>query len=62
MAVIQFDAPTYSDAAYVEGVANRDERMERALYKHCKRYFDENYRGVFFIGNEYKDEIFQGKF
>ena len=62
MTVIKFDAPTYSDAAYVEGVANRDERMEGALYKHCKRYFDENYRGVFFIGNEYKDEIFQEAF
>lgn len=62
MAVIKFDAPIYSDAAYVEGVANRDERMERALHKHCKRYFDQNYRGVFFVANEYKDEIFQEAF
>lgn len=62
MTVIKYDAPTYSDAAYVKGVANRDERMASALYKHCKRYFDENYRGVFFVGNEYKDEIFQEAF
>ena len=62
MAVTRLNAKTYSDAAYVEGVFKRDPRMERALHYHCKRYFDENYKGVFFVGNEYKDEIFQEAF
>lgn len=62
MAVTRLNAKTYSDAAYVEGVFKHDPIMERALYYHCKRYFDENYKGVFFVGNEYKDEIFQESF
>lgn len=62
MAITRLHAKIYSDAAYVEGVFNRDPIMERALYYHCKRYFDENYKGVFFVGNEYKDEIFQDAF
>lgn len=62
MAVTRLYVKTYSDAAYVEGVFKRDPIMERALYYHCKRYFDENYKGVFFIENEFKYEIFQNAF
>ena len=62
MVIIRLNAKTYSDAAYVEGVFKRNPIMERALHYHCKRYFDENYKGVFFVGNEYKDEIFQDAF
>lgn len=62
MAVTRLNVKTYSDVAYVEGVFRRDPMMERALHYHCKRYFDENFRGVFFIGNEIKDEIFQEAF
>ena len=62
MAVTRLYAKSYSDAAYVEGVFKRNPIMERALYYHCKRYFDENYKGVFFIENEFKDEIFQNAF
>lgn len=58
MAEIKLKAKTYSDVAYVEGMYKRDPLMEQALYMHCKRYFDENYRSIFFVGNEYKDEIF----
>lgn len=53
---------TYSDVAYVEGSYKRVHVIERALYNHCKRYFDLNYRGVFFVGDEMKDEIFQEAF
>lgn len=53
---------TYSDAEYVDGVFQQDPVMERALHYHCKKYFDENYRSVFFVGDEYKDEIFQEAF
>ena len=62
MIVRRLNVKTYSDAAYVEGVYRRDPMMERALHYSCKRYFDENFRGVFFVGNEYKDEIFQEAF
>lgn len=62
MAVTRLNVKTYSDVAYVEGVFRRDPMMERALHYHCKRYFDENYKGVFFVGNEHKDEIFQEAF
>ena len=62
MVIKRFVVEKYSDAVYVDGVFKRNPKMEHALYKHCKRYFDDNYRGVFFIGNEYKDEIFQNAF
>ena len=62
MAETRLNIETYSDIAYVEGVFKRDPIMERALHLHCKRYFDVNYKGVFFVGNEYKDEIFQEAF
>ena len=62
MTEVRLNAKEYSDVSYVEGVYNHDTYMEHALYKYCKRYFDANYRGVFFIGDEYKDEIFQEAF
>ena len=62
MAVTRLNVKTYSDVAYVEGVFRRDPMMERALHYHCKRYFDENFRGVFVVGNDHKDEIFQEAF
>lgn len=53
---------TYTDVAYVEGVSRHDPMMERALHYHCKRYFDDNYRGVFFVDETHKDEIFHEAF
>lgn len=53
---------TYSDVVYVDGVCERLPEMERALHYHCKQYFDENYKGIFFIGNDSKDDIFQEAF
>lgn len=61
--MIKLKARTYSDAAYVEGVSRHDREMELALYEYCKRYFDDNYRGVFFISDEMqKMEVFQNAF
>lgn len=61
--MIKLKPKTYSDTAYVEGVSRHDQEMERALYEHCKRYFDANYRGVFFISSEVqKMEVFQNAF
>lgn len=62
MTITRLNVKTYSDVAYVEGVFRREPIMERALHYHCKRYFDENYKGVFFVGNEHKNEIFQEAF
>ena len=62
MAETRLFASKYSDVTYVEGMYRRDPIMERALHKHCKQYFDENYRGVFFVGDEHKMEIFQEAF
>lgn len=62
MAETRLYAKTYSDVAYVEGMYRRDPVMERALHKLCKQYFDENYRGVFFVDDEHKMEIFQESF
>lgn len=62
MAIVKLKPNEYSDAAYVDGVYRRDPAMERALYNHCKQYFDENYRGVFFVEDNHKMEIFQEAF
>lgn len=61
--MVKLKAKSYSDTAYVEGVFQHDSEMERALYTHCKRYFDDTYKGLFFIHNEkQKREIFQNAF
>lgn len=52
----------YSDVAFVEGTYRRNPVMERALYEHCKKYFEEKYRRVFFVDDEHKKEIFQESF
>ena len=62
MAIARLKPNTYSDAVYVEGVFGRNPMMERALYNYCKRYFDVHYKGVFFVGTEHKDDIFQESF
>lgn len=62
MAVFKLKRKDYSDAAYVAGVYGRDPVMERAMYLYCKKYFDDNYKGVFFIGDDNKDEVFQEAF
>lgn len=59
---IQFRAKTYSDAAYVEGVANHDRTMAFDLERHCRRYFNDHYKGVFFCGDDKRMEIFQDAF
>jgi len=53
---------TYSDTAYVEGVFRRNPVMERALHYHCKKYFDTYFKGMFFVGDENKNDIFQEAF
>lgn len=51
-----------SDAYYVEGMYKRNPFVSQELYNFCKKYFDNNYRGVFFAKDESKMEIFQNAF
>ncbi len=51
-----------SDAAFVEGIYNRDEKMARELHYYCKQYFDQKYGSIFFADNKRKDEIFHESF
>ncbi len=51
-----------SDVKYVEGVCKHDPYMEKALYNHCKDYFDAHYHAIFFVGDEQKEDIFQESF
>lgn len=60
--IIQFSAKTYSDAVYVEGMANHDRNMEFELERHCRRYFNENYKRFFFCGEDERMEIYQNSF
>lgn len=62
MNTISLKPKAYSDVAYVDGVFRHNPVMERALHLHCKRYFDDNYKAIFFNGNELKDEIFHEAF
>lgn len=59
---VRLIADTYSDEAYVEKVYNGDNRVEEALFRHCRQYFDEHYIGVFFTGEGKKKDIFQEAF
>lgn len=51
-----------SDAYYVEGMYHNNPLVSQKLYRLCRKYFDDNYRGVFFVTDEYKMEIFQNAF
>lgn len=53
---------TYSDAAYVDGVARRDPFIQKVFYLHCKNYFEEHYRNVFFASEYDRKDIFQNTY
>ena len=59
---IQFSAKTYSDAAYVQGVANHNDMMTHHLERHCRNYFNNHYKSIFFCGEDMRMEIFQDAF
>lgn len=52
----------YSDVDFVEGLYKHDRRIERALFDHCKGYYDEKYKSVFFADDDNKHDIFQESF
>lgn len=48
----------YSDAAYIDGVSRYDSKMERALHKLCRKYYDDNFHKPE-VGEEGRKDIFQ---
>lgn len=48
----------YSDAAYIDGVSRYDSKMERALHKFCRKYYDDNFHKPE-VGEEGRKDIFQ---
>ncbi len=62
MVTIGLNKEPVSDVTYVEGVFRNERTMQYALYNHCRRYFDQNFRGVFFVDEDYKMDIFTESF
>lgn len=62
MPLLSLFKKSYTDVQYVEGVCNHNPAMEKALYKHCKNYFNDTFSKHFFIDTSHKDEIFQESF
>ena len=48
----------YSDIALIEGVSRYDSKMERALHKLCRKYYDDNFHKPE-VGEEGRKDIFQ---
>ena len=59
---MRLKSKTYSEVALVQGVFEHDSVIEQACYDYCRKYFDHKWRGLFFIGDEHKEEIFQEAF
>lgn len=54
----ELDVKHYSDAAYIEGVYRYDSKVERALHKLCRKYYDDNFHKPE-VGEEGRKDIFQ---
>lgn len=52
----------FSDVAFVEGVRNHDSVVQKHFYLHCKKYFMEHYRAVFFAPDHLREDIFQNTY
>ena len=48
----------YSDIAYIDGVYRCDSKMERAMHKLCRKYYDDNFHKQE-VGEEGRKDIFQ---
>ena len=52
----------YTDIEYIKGLEDKDPRIEKNFYNHCKRYFYEHYKSVFFSNEVAMEDIFQNSF
>ena len=57
--LIRLKHKKYSDKSYILGLQQHDKLIEQACYDYLRNYFEQNYRGLFFIEDEQKNEIFQ---
>ncbi len=58
MAFLSLLPKHYSDIALIEGVSRYDSKMERALHKLCRKYYDDNFHKPE-VGEEGRKDIFQ---
>lgn len=52
----------FTDVEFIEGLLLHDARIEEAFYIHCRHYFDENYKAIFFATEDDSKDIFQNAF
>ena len=50
---------TYTDVEYVDGIVNGSTKVTQHFFEYCKKYFEKNYRAVFFVQEEDAKDIFQ---
>lgn len=60
--IVELRAGEYSDAACVKGIKEENPHVMEYFFVKCKNYFDEHYRGVFFVQEYDKDDIFQNTY
>lgn len=54
----ELEPKRYSDVEYIDGVCRCDSKMERALHKLCRKYYDDNFHKPE-VGEEGRKDIFQ---
>lgn len=59
MTIELFKPRNYSDSDIVAAIQHQNEKMAKYLYQKCKRYFEDNYKSVFIMEKELRDELFQ---
>lgn len=60
MAIISFKHK-YSDVEYIIGLQKKDEKVTKAFFFECQKYFKIHFKAVFFA-DEMEDEVFQETF
>lgn len=52
----------YTDVEFVEGLMRKDAKVQRALYAHCKHYFEAHYRRLFFVTDFDRKDVFHNTY
>lgn len=59
MANKESQSPKIPDAEIITGVCNHKEKYGSILFELCYNYYEETYKGLFFVGEEDSKDIFQ---
>jgi hypothetical protein len=51
----------YTDIEFIIGIQKRDERITKAFFFECQKYFKAHFKAVFFA-DDVEDEVFQESF